>query len=155
MTAQDMLRRSRAWLPAAALVLLLCSLLLNVLFGSYIAVQALVAEPQPVVPQAPRQMLALLAERLPPSDAEILWKAFRARESEIAAAVADAQRARVRAMSILGRPDLDKDAFRAAAEEMGERRMRVRKLVVDAIFEAMQHISPEARQNLAKQFGPH
>jgi uncharacterized membrane protein len=151
MTAQDMLRRSRAWFPAATLVLLLCSLFLNVLFGSYIAVQALVAEPQPVVPQAPRQMLALLAERLPQSDAEILWKAFRSRESAIAAAVVDAQRARVRVMSILGRPDLDTDAFRAAAEQLGERRMRVRELVFDAIIEAMQQISPEARQKLVRK----
>lgn len=135
----------------ASAPLLLCSLIVNVVLGSYLAVQAVVAEPQLPGLRSPQRVLAMLAQGLPQNDAEILWNAFRPREAEISAAEADAQQARARAMSILGRPDLDMGAFRAAAREMGEKRTRVKELFFDAMVDTMQHISPEARQKLVSE----
>jgi uncharacterized membrane protein len=131
--------------------MLFCSLFLNVVLGSYVAVQGLVAQPQRLPPRGPQQMVARLAERLPPSDAAILREAYLAKEAEILAAEMAAQRARTRTMEILGRPELDMAALRAAAKEMGEHRRRIGELVFETITETMQHISPEARQKLVRE----
>ncbi len=137
--------------PSGTALMLFCSLFLNVVLGSYVAVQALVAQPQRSPPRGPQQMVARLAERLPPSDAAILREAYLAKEAEILAAEMAAQRARTRTMEILGRPELDMAALRAAAKEMGEHRRRIGELVFETITETMQHISPEARQKLVRE----
>src|SRR6185436_2692211 len=112
-------RRSWARLaPSGTALVLFCSLFLNVALGSYVAVQALVAQPQRPPQRGPQQMVARLAERLSPSDAAILREAYLAREAEILAAEMAGQRARARITEILGRPELDVDAMRAASKDM-------------------------------------
>ena len=58
----------RSWTrlaPSGTALVLFCSLFLNVALGSYVAVQALVAQPQRPPQRGPQQMVARLAERLP------------------------------------------------------------------------------------------
>jgi uncharacterized membrane protein len=144
---------NRPWtrLRPRASLLLLGSLFLNVLLGSYVAVQTLIAEPRRPGPGGPQQMLAKLAERLPPSDAEIVREAYLAREPEILAAEMASRRAMTRAKEIVGRPELDMDALRVAAKDIAEQRTRLRELVFGIMIETMQHISPEARMKLARE----
>jgi hypothetical protein len=145
-------RRSWARLaPSGTALMLFCSLFLNVVLGSYVAVQALVAQPQRSPPRGPQQMVARLAERLPPSDAAILREAYLAREAEIVAAEMAGQRARARITEILGRPELDVEALRTASKEMRAQRNRIGELISETLNEAMQRIAPEARQKLVKE----
>jgi uncharacterized membrane protein len=143
---------NRSWteLRPRASALLLGSLFLNVVLGSYVAVQALIAEPRRP-PGGPQQMLARLVERLPPADAAIVREAYLAKEPDILAAEMASQRARARAKEIVGRPELDMDALRVAAKDIGEQRMRLRELVFGLMIETMQHISPETRMKLARE----
>ena len=137
--------------PSGTSLVLFCSLFLNVVLGSYVAVQALVAQPQRLPPRGPQQMVARLAERLPPSDAAILREAYLAREAEILAAEMAGQRARTRITEILGRPELDVDALRAASKDMRAQRNRIGELISEALDETMQRIAPEARQKLVRE----
>jgi uncharacterized membrane protein len=146
--------RRRSWarlVPSGGGLVLFCSLFLNVVLASYVAVQALVALPQRPPPRGPQQMITRLADRLPPSDAAILREAYLSRETAILAAELAAQRARVRMTEILGRPELDIDALRAATKEMRAQRNRVGELVSETVTETMQHISPEARLKLVRE----
>jgi Spy/CpxP family protein refolding chaperone len=152
MTNGQETRRSWARLaPSGTALVLFCSLFLNVVLGSYIAVQALVAQPQRPPQRGPQQMVARLAERLPPSDAAILREAYLAREAEILAAEMAAQRARARLTEILGRPELDLEALRAASKEMRAQRNRISELISETLDETMQRIAPEARQKLVSE----
>jgi uncharacterized membrane protein len=145
-------RRSWARLvPSGGGLVLFCSLFLNVVLASYVAVQALVALPQRPPPRGPQQIITRLADRLPPSDAAILREAYLSREAEILAAEMAGQRARTRITEILGRPELDVDALRAASKDMRAQRNRIGELVSETITETMQHISPEARQKLVRE----
>ena len=144
----------RSWgrlAPSGTALVLFCSLFLNVVLGSYVAVQALVALPQRPPPRGPQQIIARLADRLPPSDAAILREAYLAREAEILAAEMAGQRARARMTEILGRPELDIDALRTASRDMRAQRNRIGELVSEAITETMQHISPEVRQKFVRE----
>jgi hypothetical protein len=152
MTDGQETRRSWSRLaPSGTTLVLFCSLFLNVVLGSYIAVQALVAQPQRLPPRGPQQMIARLAERLPPGDAAILREAYLAREHEILAAEMATQRARARITEILGRPELDLEALRAASKEMRTQRSRIGELISEVFDETMQRIAPEARQKLARE----
>jgi hypothetical protein len=145
-------RRSWARLaPSGTALVLFCSLFLNVALGSYVAVQALVAQPQRPPQRGPQQMVARLAERLSPSDAAILREAYLAREHEILAAEMAGQRARARLTEILGRPELDVEALRAASKDMRAQRNRIGELISEALDETMQRIAPEARQKLVRE----
>ena len=144
---------NRSWtrLRPRASALLLGSLFLNVVLGSYVAVQALIAEPRRPPSGGPQQMLARLVERLPPADAAIVREAYLAKEPEILAAETASQRARARAKEIGTRPELDMDALRVAAKDIGEQRLRLRELVFGLMIDTMQHISPETRMKLARE----
>jgi uncharacterized membrane protein len=137
--------------PSGTALVLFCSLFLNVVLASYVAVQALVAQPQRPSPRGPQQMVARLAERLPPSDAAILREAYLAREAEILAAEMAGQRARARMTEILRRPELDLEALRAASKEMRAQRNRISELISEVLDETMQRIAPEARQKLVRE----
>jgi len=136
--------------PNGTALVLFCSLFLNVVLASYVAVQALVALPQRPPPRGPQQIIARLADRLPPSDAAILREAYLSKEAEILAAEMAGQRARARMTEILGRPELDIDALRTASRDMRAQRNRIGELVSEAITETMQHISPEVRQKFVR-----
>jgi len=136
--------------PSGTALVLFCSLFLNVVLASYVAVQALVALPQRSPPRGPQQIIARLADRLPPSDAAILREAYLSKEAEILAAEMAGQRARARMTEILGRPELDIDALRAASRDMRAQRNRIGELISEVLDETMQRIAPEARQKLVR-----
>jgi uncharacterized membrane protein len=132
--------------------LLFCSLLLNVVLGSYLAVQALIAEPQPLRLRPPQQMLATLADQLPSKDAEILREILRAKAPQFLTAQAATQRGRARVVSVLARPELDMDLLRLAFKDLIEKRANMGGLVIETTIEAMGRISPESRQTLVEQY---
>ena len=139
--------RARASAP-----LLLCSLLLNTVLGSYLAVQVLIADPQPLGLRPPQQTLATFAEQLPGKDAEILREILRAKAPQFLATQAATQRVRARVVAVLARPELDMDMLRLAFKDLIEKRANMGGLVIETTIEAMGRISPESRQKLVDRY---
>jgi uncharacterized membrane protein len=137
-------------LPTVLALTLLCSLCLNVGFASYIAVQALTAEPQSDHGN-PEATIASFATHLPSRDADILWQVYHAKAPQIQAADAEAKRARGRVLSILSERDLDADRLRATFKETMEDRARTLGLLVEVAIETLQRISPDGRRQLIEQ----
>jgi uncharacterized membrane protein len=139
------------WRPGAFVLALLVSLCVNIGFASYIAIQALGAEPQSAR-RTPEEMISRVAARLPGQDGEALLQAYRAKASEILVATAGAQSARLRALALLAGQDLDRDALQAAFKDAIRARMVVSELLGNTLFDALGRISPEGRQQLVKEF---
>lgn len=72
----------------------------------------------------------------------------------MAVAMAAAEDARARAISILVRPDLDASALRAAFKEAMESRIGMSDILAETIVDALERISPEGRQQLTRQIQP-
>jgi uncharacterized membrane protein len=161
MTIDSSSARRPAGLRSGLSFWLLGSICLNVAFASYFVVQTLIASPQLTIPYAENEGAAMLdgrigrfAARLPDKDAEILWEVYRARKPQMAVAMAAAEDARARAISILVRPDLDASALRAAFKEAMESRIGMSDILAETIVDALERISPEGRQQLTRQIQP-
>jgi Heavy-metal resistance len=146
------------WRSAASALALLGSICLNVAFASYIAVQALTASSRPMVRTMPVEemgtpddVIAKFAARLPSGDADILWEVYQTRRLQILDADAAAENARVRALSVLARHDLDASALRAAFKEAMEGRTRRAGLLAETVADALARISSDGRRQLTSQ----
>lgn len=148
-TKSASLWRTAQWRHTAPTLALLVSVCLNIGLASYIAVQAVKRKsPEHSTPQA---TIAEFAARLPRRDADILWRVYRARESQIQDAEVAAQRARIPVLSTLARRDLDTDVLRATFKEALESRVRMQGLLADTVIEALEQISPEGRRKLTER----
>jgi uncharacterized membrane protein len=136
-------------------VLLMVSLCLNVALATYVGVQWL-APPPPGVGAGPgsgpgmlpRRLIARAADRLPKDDADLLWRAYRAKEREVAGAQADFLLALGRAARMIAVPDLDAAAMREAMIDARDKRRRVGELVIDTFLEALPQMSAQGRRDL-------
>lgn len=143
------------WFSARGRVgwLLLASLCLNVAFGTYVSVQWLRPDLPPVVGAAlPMRIMERAAGRLPPEDADILWRVYRGKEPELLPLQADFLRALGRTMRVLGEQNLDQDAMRAAIKEARESRMKIGDIMIDVFVEALTQISAKGRRQLVGTF---
>ena len=135
-------------------VLLMASLCLNVALATYVGVQWL-APPPPgasagpgIGPGLPRRLIARAADRLPKTDADLLWSAYRAKERDVAAAQTDFLLALGRAARVIAVPDPDAAAVREAVIDARDKRRQVGELVVDTFLDAMPQMSAQGRRDL-------
>ncbi len=145
MTFWSSLSRPARWL-------LLASLCINVALVSYVSIQWL----RPPVLGAglitPARLVERVAARLPQEDAEVLRGIYRAKEPELMPLQAEYVRALARTVRIVGQPNLDPAALRAAAKESRDRREAIGDRVIDIFLESLERISPEGRRRLVSRF---
>jgi uncharacterized membrane protein len=146
------------WRSSASALAVLGSICLNVAFASYFAVQAVTGSARPMVRTmtdegmgAPDNEIAKFAARLPRSDADILWEVYRTRKLQILDADSEAERGRLRVLSVLTKDELDTSALRAAFKEAMDGRMRKTGLLVETIVDALERFSPDGRRQLMSQ----
>jgi uncharacterized membrane protein len=137
-------------------VLLMASLCLNVALATYVGVQWLAPPPPPGVGAGfgtgpgllPRRLIARAADRLPKADADLLWRAYHAKERDVVAAQTDFLLALGRAARAIAAPDPDAAALREAMIDARDKRRRVGELVVDTFLEALPQMSAQGRRDL-------
>jgi uncharacterized membrane protein len=132
---------------------LMASLCLNVALATYVGVQWLAPPPPGAGPgigsgMLPRRLVARAADRLPTADADLLWRAFRARERELAAAQADFLLTLGRASRAIAAADFDGAALHEAMIDARDKRRRVGELVVDTFLDALPQMSAQGRRDL-------
>jgi uncharacterized membrane protein len=131
---------------ALALIVSLC---LNVLLGSYIAMQwAKASAPAMAVTTAPLRLIRFVADRLPSADAGTLWRVYGAKEQELRAAQADYEQSLRQATRLLAQPNLDAAALRTAVMAAREKRIKIGDVVIETFLEALPQLSPQGRQDL-------
>jgi uncharacterized membrane protein len=142
----------RRWIALGSprALLLLGSLCLNVLMGSYIAKQWIAAWSPPIAftLAAPPRLIQFVAGRLPSADAETLWRIYRAKEQELRTAQGDYEQSLRRAVRLLAQPDVDVPALRSAVMGARDKRIKVGDIVIETFLEAIPQLSPQARQDL-------
>jgi uncharacterized membrane protein len=130
--------------------LLLASLCVNVAFAAYVGVQWF--QPGWMPAAMPLRMVERVAARLPAEDADILWRVYRGKESEIQPLQADYVRSLLRTMRLAGQAELDKEALRAAVKESRDKRVKVGDAMIDTFVEMLLQISPKGRRQLVGGF---
>ena len=134
-------------------VLLMASLCLNVALATYVGVQWLAPITSGAVVGAgpgllPLRLIARAADRLPKADADLLWRAYRAKENDVAGAQADFLLALGRSARLITAPDPDVATLRAAVIDARDKRRRVGELVIDTFLEALPQMSAQGRRDL-------
>lgn len=132
-------------------VLLGLSLGLNIFFAAYLATQYWQPGFLSTASDTPPSILSRVAERLPRADAEILWRAYRARESQIAAAQQDYRLALRDIGRLLREPQVDAEGLRAAMDKAKTRRGPVSDLVLEALIEAVPQMSRPGREKVMEK----
>jgi uncharacterized membrane protein len=141
---------TRKWVPLASMraVLFLVSLCLNVLMGSYIAIQWLSVWP-PSVTTTPPRLIQIIARRLPSADAETLWRVYSGKEQALRSSQADYDQALRGAVRLLAQTNLDVSALRRAVTDARDKRIKVGDLVIDVFLDTAPQLSSKGRQDLA------
>ncbi|MCD0423899.1 periplasmic heavy metal sensor [Rubrivivax sp. JA1024] len=129
--------------------LLLGSLCLNVALGAYVGAQWLRPPWAPLHAGVPMRLIERVASRLPPADAEVLWRNFHAKEATLKPLQRDYVAALRATLNIAAQPELDKAALRAAVEATRDKRSKVGDAMIDTFVETLEQISPEGRRRLA------
>jgi uncharacterized membrane protein len=124
---------------------LIVSLALNAALVGFLGVNAWRRHEIAAAGATPPGFLRLVRWRLPGADKPVLDEAVKRKESELAAAQADAQKAMRAAIASLRRPDFNEAEFRAAVKEARDQRLRLSDLNLDVFLDAVAHISPEGR----------
>ena len=143
MTVWPGFRRSTRWL-------LLASLCVNVALATYVGVQW--SRPGWTPAAMPLRMIERVAARLPPEDAEILWRIYRSKESEMQPLQEDYVRSLLRTTRLAGQAELDKDALGAAVKDTREKRVKIGDAVIGLFVEMLEQISPKGRRQLVGGF---
>ena len=129
----------RRWIASPRALLLLGSLCLNVLMGSYIAKQWIEAWSPPTALRlaAPPRLIQFVAGRLPPADAEKLWRIYRTKEHELRAVQGDYERSARGAVRLMAQDEVDVPALRSAVMAARDKRIRVGDIVIKTFLEAI------------------
>ena len=141
----------RKWtrLGSPQTILLLVSLCLNVLMGSYIAKQWFEFWSPPITRASPPRLIQLIARRLPAEDAEKLWAVYRAKEPALRISQADYEQALRAAVRLLAQPDLDFSALRRAVMESRDKRIKIGDVVIEIFLDTVPQLSQQGRRDLA------
>ncbi|RAI38498.1 periplasmic heavy metal sensor [Rhodoplanes roseus] len=129
-------------------LLLLASLCLNVVLGSYVVTQWLAPRPLLAAAGAPARLVDNIADRLPEADAARLRRIFEGKKPALADAQAAYEQALRDAIQKLADPRLDVRAFRAAVMEARDKRVAIGDVVIDSVVEAAVEIPPQTRAAL-------
>jgi len=127
--------------------LLLASLCLNAVMAGYIAMVWMKAE-RSFEALAGTRIIERVASRLPPSDADILWRVYRDKQNEISAARENYVLALIRPIRLIRQDSLDIDALRSAMSDTREKRQKVGDLVAETFIDAVAKMSVEGRRKL-------
>jgi uncharacterized membrane protein len=140
----------RKWIPLGSpqAVLLLVSLCLNVLMGSYIAKQWFENWSRPVGLANEPRLIQFIADRLPSADAETFRRVYLGKEQGLRDARADYEQALWGAVRLLAQPDLDGPALRRAVLEARDKRIKIGDVVIETFLDAVPQLSPRGRQDL-------
>jgi uncharacterized membrane protein len=145
MTLRNPLQNRVGWL-------LLASLCLNVVLATYVTVQWFRPNVSPVGAALPLRMIERAAARLPAEDADILWRVYRSKEPDLLPLQADYLRALGRTLRVIGDPDLDQVALRAAVKDARDKRLKVGDTLVDTFVDALTQMSSKGRRQLVGGF---
>lgn len=102
----------------------------------------------PQLPITPDQIETLAVAPLKGDDKRIMEQAFHSRHTEIMNARSIYRASLRRAVAIIGQPGLDTPALRAEANRAKLARAEMNGLVVDALIDGIEHVSPEGRRAL-------
>lgn len=102
----------------------------------------------PQLPITPDQIETLAVTPLDGSDKQLMKHAFDSRHAEIMRARSIYRASLRRAVAIIGQPGLDTSALRAEADRAKLARTEMNGLVVDALIDGIEHISPDCRRAL-------
>lgn len=132
--------------------LLLASLCCNVVLATYVSVQWFRPGWTPAGAAMPLRMIERVAERLPKDDADILWRIYHGKETELQPMQAEYTRALLKTMQLVAQPELNKDALRLAVKDARDRRLKVGDIVIETFVETLEQISPKGRRQLVGGF---
>lgn len=135
---------SGRWLRNGLLVASLC---LNAILVGYVATVWMKRE-RPFEALVGTRIIERVASRLPSTDADILWQAYRSRQSEFSSARADYVQALVKPIRLLREEHLDIDALRKAMSDSRDKRQKVGDLVTETFVDAVAKMSVEGRRKL-------
>jgi uncharacterized membrane protein len=134
-------------------LLLVVSLCLNVLMGSYIAKQWAEAWSPRIAISSPPRLIRMVAGRLPSADAGTLWRVYGTKEQALRSAQADYEQALRNAVRLLAQPNMDVAALRKAVMEARDKRIKMGDIVIDMFLETFPQLSPQGRQELVGRLG--
>ena len=134
-------------------LLLVVSLCLNVVLGSYITKQWVEAWSPQIVTSSPPRLIRMVAGRLPSTDAGTLWRVYGAKEQALRSAQADYEQALRGAVRLLVQPNMDVAALRKAVMEARDKRIKMGDIVIEMFLETFPQLSPQGRQDLAGRLG--
>jgi uncharacterized membrane protein len=135
-------------------LLLLASLCLNVALGAYVGVQWSQPDWKPVNGGMPQRLVERIASRLPEPDAEILRRNFEARQPALRPLQQEYVAALLKTLRLIGQPDLDKPALRAAIDDARDKRIQIGHVVADTFVETLEQVSMTGRRQLVGGFLP-
>lgn len=132
--------------------LLLVSLCANAVFTGYL-VSLWIRSDRPLETLTVPRVIERVASRLPEPDAAILWRVYRSKQNEFAAARSDYFAALVKPVRLLSEDKLDSPALRKAVKQSRDRRVKIGDLALETFLEAVEQMSPESRRKLVGGIG--
>jgi uncharacterized membrane protein len=131
---------------------LLVSLCFNLVLTTYVAAQWFQPAWTPVNAGMPMRMVERIAGRLPPEDADILWRIYRDKEPDLLPLQADYTQALLKTLRLTGQTELDRPALRAAIQDARDKRIKIGDAVIDTFIDMLERISPKGRRQLVGGF---
>lgn len=131
---------------------LLASLCFNLVLATYVAAQWFQPAWTPVNAGMPMRMVERIAARLPPEDADILWRIYRDKEPDILPLQAEYTQALLKTLRLTGQTELDRPALRAAIKDARDKRLKIGDAVIDTFIDMLEQISPKGRRQLVGGF---
>ncbi|KIZ42321.1 MULTISPECIES: periplasmic heavy metal sensor [Rhodopseudomonas] len=135
---------------------LLASLCLNVALAAYVSAQWFQSPIEPGWTPGgagmPSRLIERVAARLPKGDADIVWRVYRAKQEEIRPLQADYVQALRETLRLIGQPELDKPALRAAIRNARDKRIKIGDAVIDSFVDTLEQISTPGRRQLVGRF---
>lgn len=133
-------------------ILLVASLSLNILLGSYVATLLWRLNMPLIEATNPTRVIGLATAILPDDDARLVEEIYAKRAPAFAAAEAGVLAARRKVLALIAAPELDPAAVRAALEEARSYRRTTSDLLFDVVVETLERMPAEHRRELVERF---
>lgn len=134
-------------------ILLVASLSLNILLGSYVATLVWRLNMPILEATNPTRVIGLATRFLPDDEARIVEELYVERAPAFAAAEVGVLAARRKVLDLIAQPVLDPVAVRAALEEARSYRRTTSELLFDVVIETLKRMPAERRLELVRRFG--
>jgi len=134
-------------------ILLVASLSLNILLGSYMATLLWRLNMPLIEATNAERVVGLATAVLPDEDARLVEELYAERAPAFAAAEAGVVATRRKVLRLIAEPNLDPAAVRAALEEARSYRRTTSDLLFDVVIETLERMPAQRRKELAERFG--